>query len=93
MAFDVSDVLNEVRAELAGVRHSVEHLDMQMRRWRDVTNTAFNLITQREASEDSKRRERQRQIDLWLRVLTIGTGVCLLLLIVLVALFIGSRLA
>lgn len=80
-------------AELAGVRANQELLDVNMRRWRDVTSNALNLLTQREAKEDTERKKRQRQLDRWLWGLTIGVATCLLLLIVLLSMFIGSRLA
>lgn len=87
------NLIEELRAEMQGLRANVEMLDVNMRRWRDVTSNAFNLLTQREAREDGERRVRQKRLDAWLWALTIGVAVCLLLLIVLLSLFIGSQIA
>ena len=84
---------DEVWAEMQGIRANIEMLDVNMRRWRDVSSNAFNLLTQREAREDVERKGRQKRLDAWLWYLTIGVAVCLLLLIVLLSLFIGSQIA
>lgn len=84
--------IEELRAEMQGIRANVEMLDVNMRRWRDVTSNAFNLLTQREAKEDGERKGRQKRLDRWLWCLTGGVAVCLLLLIVLLSVFIGSQI-
>lgn len=88
-----TDAIEELRAEVSGVRANMEILDVNMRRWRDVTSNAMNLLSQREAREDVERKTRQGKLDRWLWGLTIGVALCLLLLIVMIALFVGFSLA
>lgn len=85
--------IDEVRAELEGLRANIELVDTNTRRWRDVTNNAFNLLTEREARDAKARETRQKALDRWLFWLAVGVSVALFLQVALLFIFVGYVIA
>lgn len=81
--------LEELRAELAGIRANVETIDERWAQWRKSTFSAFSLMAQRDAGDFKERQRRQKALDRALIALGIGLVVVALLLIVLIAVVVG----
>jgi hypothetical protein len=84
--------IDELKAIVEGLEIHISALEQTVLQWRETTNRTVLLLSQREAEDDKQRRERTAHLDRELLLLRIGAICNGVLMLVLISLYIGSKL-